>query len=202
MSNGNVFERLWKLEASANKLVLDGNRDPDQLCELLQQFIEKPVAQAVRKVLEEMEPVTVVIDTTINPSKVLKTSKVTIVEALWVNEAFAKILVKATGAVPASVTMKPRRLKNSVKDGKIKDELPTVHEIDPTAFVYMLATELAKVRKGKPSDVLAKGRWCLFYVARFVVSVDWNSTRSEWDVHVWELDGVQWGAEHIVFSCN
>ena len=40
MSNGNVFERLWKLQATANKLILDGNRDPEQLCELYQKFIE------------------------------------------------------------------------------------------------------------------------------------------------------------------
>ena len=40
MSNGNVIERLWKLEASANKLVLDGKRAPEQLCDLLQTFID------------------------------------------------------------------------------------------------------------------------------------------------------------------
>ena len=40
MSNGNVIERLWKLEASAKKLVLDGKRAPEQLCDLLQKFID------------------------------------------------------------------------------------------------------------------------------------------------------------------
>jgi hypothetical protein len=39
MSNGNVIERLWKLEASAKKLILDGKRAPEQLCDLLQKFI-------------------------------------------------------------------------------------------------------------------------------------------------------------------
>lgn len=41
MSNGNVFERLWKLLAMANKLVLDGKRDAEALCFLLQSFIEQ-----------------------------------------------------------------------------------------------------------------------------------------------------------------
>jgi hypothetical protein len=41
MSNGNVFERLWKLLANANKLVLDGKRDAESLCSLLQSFIEQ-----------------------------------------------------------------------------------------------------------------------------------------------------------------
>ncbi|MDB5187931.1 MAG: hypothetical protein JWO50_451 [Candidatus Kaiserbacteria bacterium] len=38
MSNGNILERLWKLEATANKLVLDGKRTPESLCSLLQEF--------------------------------------------------------------------------------------------------------------------------------------------------------------------
>jgi hypothetical protein len=41
MSNGNVFERLWKLLATANKLVLDGKRDAESFCQLLQAFIEE-----------------------------------------------------------------------------------------------------------------------------------------------------------------
>ena len=40
MSNGNMFERLWKLLATANKLVLDGKRDAEAFCNLLQAFIE------------------------------------------------------------------------------------------------------------------------------------------------------------------
>jgi hypothetical protein len=40
MSNGNVIERLWKLEATAKKLVLDDKRAPEQLCDLLQKFID------------------------------------------------------------------------------------------------------------------------------------------------------------------
>ena len=40
MSNGNDFERLWKLQATANKLVLDGKRKAEDFCALLQDFIE------------------------------------------------------------------------------------------------------------------------------------------------------------------
>lgn len=47
MSNGNVIERLWKLEASAKKLVLDGKRAPEQLCDLLQKFIDVAVFSPV-----------------------------------------------------------------------------------------------------------------------------------------------------------
>ncbi len=39
MSNDNVFERLWKLGASANKLVLDGKREPQALVDILQEFV-------------------------------------------------------------------------------------------------------------------------------------------------------------------
>jgi hypothetical protein len=47
MSNGNVIKRLWKLQASANKLVLDGKRTPEQLCDLLQKFIDASVFSPV-----------------------------------------------------------------------------------------------------------------------------------------------------------
>jgi hypothetical protein len=43
MSNGNVYERLWKLITMASRLVLDGKRSAEELCELLQRFIEKAV---------------------------------------------------------------------------------------------------------------------------------------------------------------
>lgn len=41
MSSGTTLERLWKLLASANKLVLDGKRSADDFCALLQTFIEE-----------------------------------------------------------------------------------------------------------------------------------------------------------------
>lgn len=43
MSNGNVrnpYERLWKLEATVNKLILDGKRDPRKVADALQRIIE------------------------------------------------------------------------------------------------------------------------------------------------------------------
>lgn len=162
-----------------------------------------PIAQAVEALLEDMESVTVAIDTTVDPTKVLKTTKATTkAEALWVDNNFTKILAKAKGTVPTSVTTKPRRLKKSSNDRKIKGALPEDHEVDQTEFVYMLATELTKVRADKQSSVLAKDRWCLFYVAGFVVRVRWRSDGSEWGVRVWELDDGEWSAGRIVFSCN
>ena len=41
MSNDSNYERLWKLQATANKLVLDGRRDPLLLCNLFQKFVEE-----------------------------------------------------------------------------------------------------------------------------------------------------------------
>ena len=37
--SSNVFERLWKLEVSANQLVLEGKRKPEAFAEVLQQFV-------------------------------------------------------------------------------------------------------------------------------------------------------------------
>ena len=44
MSNDNAtqtnpFERLWKLQANVNKLVLDGKRDPETVANVLQAIL-------------------------------------------------------------------------------------------------------------------------------------------------------------------
>jgi len=39
MSNGNEFERLWKLETMVNKMVLDGKRRPNEVCATLQRIV-------------------------------------------------------------------------------------------------------------------------------------------------------------------
>lgn len=164
----------------------------------------KPVAKAVESFLEDMEPVTVDIDQSLNPSVIFNTSAaVGGVEGLWVAPDFAKILTLATAMpLPVSVTMKPRLLKKNANDSKIKDKLPDAHEHEPTAFVWMLATELMKVRAGKPSKVLAKGSWYLFYVAGLVVRVRWDSVSRKWRVDVWRQDGNAWRAGGVVFSSN
>ena len=41
MSNGNAYERLWKLCTKAFMLVLDGKRKAEELSELLQRFISE-----------------------------------------------------------------------------------------------------------------------------------------------------------------
>lgn len=162
-----------------------------------------PVTQAIEVLLEDMESVTVVIDITVNPGKALKiTQATTKIEGLWVDNAFVEILAKGKGIAPTSVTMKPCRLKVDINDHRIKNELPKEHEIDPTAFVHMLATELTRVRSGETSKVLSKDRLCLFYVAGLVVRVRWSSDASQWSVRVWKLDGLRWSAGRVVFSCN
>ena len=56
MSSGNPFERLWKLQASINKLVLDGKRDPEMVADVLQTIVDEPAvlppAQSVEKFAE------------------------------------------------------------------------------------------------------------------------------------------------------
>ena len=49
MSNGNVFERLWKLEAQVNKLVLDGKRDPEKVANIYQAILEGSVESTFSK---------------------------------------------------------------------------------------------------------------------------------------------------------
>jgi hypothetical protein len=189
---GHIFE--WMATGQNMKLVAKLSSGE---CELTK------VAKAVEVLLEDMESVTIDIDPAVDPSKVLKTAAATAkTEALWVDEAFATILTKKKGSFPTSVTMKPRRLKENASDLKIKRHLPKEHEIDPIAFVCMLATELTKVRSGEKSKVLSKDHWCLFYVAGLVVLVYWNSGYSKWLVSVWRQGDNTWYAELVVFSCN
>ncbi len=210
------FEQIGRISAAVIALpedhlgialdVLNKLSDPNwkvRMSEVLRQGL-KPVAKAVETLLENMGSVTVVIDTTVNPSEVLKTTEATTkIEGLWINDnAFAQILAKAKGTAPTSVTMELRRLKVGANDCMIKNELPKEHEIDPTAFVHMLATELTKVRSGETSKVLSKDCWRLFYVAGLVVYVHWRSGDSEWSVYVWKLGGRTWFAKYVVLSCN
>lgn len=41
MSNGTQLERLWKLQAQVNNLVLDGKRDPGEVANTLQKILEQ-----------------------------------------------------------------------------------------------------------------------------------------------------------------
>jgi len=168
------------------------------------EYVLAPVVHAVKKLFEDMDPVTVVIDFTINFHEALKTCEATKdLEALYVCPMeWPKIITQANGVVPTSVTMKPRRLKKTVDYQKFKGELPKVHKLDPTGFVAMLATELYKVRSGKQSDVLKKGRHCLFCVGNLAVRVSWDPNNSEWDVDIWEIDGRRLDTVGVVFSCN
>lgn len=46
MSSGNEFERLWRVQATVNKLVLDGKRDPEKVADALQALIDEKSAVA------------------------------------------------------------------------------------------------------------------------------------------------------------
>ena len=49
MKSGNDFERLWRLQASLDDLVLKGKRSPGQVADLLQQIIETPLIVVNRR---------------------------------------------------------------------------------------------------------------------------------------------------------
>lgn len=49
MSNDNQIERLWKLQATVNKLVLDGKRDPREVSDILQGILESRPQQRWRE---------------------------------------------------------------------------------------------------------------------------------------------------------
>ena len=49
MGNGNVFERLWKLETQVKKLVLEGKRDPEKVANILQAILEGSVEATFSK---------------------------------------------------------------------------------------------------------------------------------------------------------
>ncbi|HSE35365.1 MAG TPA: hypothetical protein VLB83_04555 [Candidatus Paceibacterota bacterium] len=49
MSNDNQIERLWKLQATVNKLILDGKRDPREVSDILQGILESRPQQRWRE---------------------------------------------------------------------------------------------------------------------------------------------------------
>ena len=48
MSSGNQFERLWKLQATVGKLVLDGKCDPENVANVLQAIVSGSVEPALK----------------------------------------------------------------------------------------------------------------------------------------------------------
>ena len=50
MSNDNRLERLWKVQATVNKLVLDGKRDPDEVSRSLQVIIDRKPTTSVEPI--------------------------------------------------------------------------------------------------------------------------------------------------------
>jgi hypothetical protein len=46
MSNDNKIERLWKLQAKVNMLILDGKRDPEHVAGLYQAILDQPASQS------------------------------------------------------------------------------------------------------------------------------------------------------------
>jgi hypothetical protein len=52
MSNGNQFERLWKLQAKVNMLVLDGKRNPERVANIYQSIISGSQHAAYRNCLD------------------------------------------------------------------------------------------------------------------------------------------------------
>lgn len=56
MSNDNVYERLWRLQASVNKLVLDGKRDAEEVANIYQGIISGSVTTSFEKIEITHEP--------------------------------------------------------------------------------------------------------------------------------------------------
>jgi len=54
MSNDNVFEKLWKQQASINKLILDGKRDPEEVSRVLQAIIQGRKLVEVRLIQDDV----------------------------------------------------------------------------------------------------------------------------------------------------
>ena len=177
--------------------------DPKGIRDAIHAYLRPAVPKVLKSLLGEMALLTLVIDLTINVVENLKTrNAVENFEALWVEPSFSKILTLATGKAPTSITMRPRLLNEKASDNEIKAELPREYEIDPTAFVSMLATELSKVRAGKHSNMLNKNRRLLFYVGGFVVDVHWLRDGSVWSVRVWGDGNGIWHAGRFVFCYN
>ncbi len=56
MSNGNVFERLFKLWAAICKMIMDGQRDPERMATVLQGIVDEPDPEFITKTKKDDNP--------------------------------------------------------------------------------------------------------------------------------------------------
>lgn len=132
-------------------------------------------------------------------------------EGLWVEEAFATIFGMKVSSAGASIELGRHQLTKDASDSAITAELQPGYifkgEAGKKKLKHVIASLILAQWGGVEGVLLNNGYANIFYVEledgrRLAVYVYWFSNDRKWDVYVWEFDGAQWGAEHVVFSCN
>jgi hypothetical protein len=176
MSNGNEFERLFKLWASVAKLVVDGKRSAPY------------VANTLQKIVGESE---------IHFSSFFFRTR----PGLRVSDDFRnQVVAKAEPSQP--VPKKSTMLQRDMLDKEIEKMLGEGHLFTEGQVCSIIGDMIGKQEGGKEGELLNNGYANLFYLSSCVVDVSWNSDGREWDVRTWHRAGIRWSAGLRAFSCN
>lgn len=218
MSNDNVYERLWKLQASVNKLILDGKRDPKMVANVYQGILsgsvevtfDKPVPELV---ISALEPVgTVVVPGTIGKfvakeKFVRDIGNKAKVKISHLGDSFIEWFFSGAGKTEdpeSEQTLHYHKLRQSLVDGPIIAELGGKAKAETTlSKVFSL---MEKQGKGESGVLLNNGYANIFYIKDFAgslrtVHVDWRD--DGWCVGAYSVeDPGRWLDGRQVFSRN
>ncbi len=209
--------RMFSLLIGVGELVRDGNRDAEQVLEVLQ-IIKSHQDFAVRLLASKIDteapksPFLEVLGTVSIPAMterfvtkqkfVVDTSRKARVKVSYLGHNFQTWFLEKVEEPAAEVTLRYARLSRGARDNEIRAELGTGFEETTLAQIYYLMEHQPNGEDG----VLLTDWWNVFYPRDIrgvlhAVSVDWGG--DGWRVRAYSVDHLDgWGDGGRVFSRN
>lgn len=181
VSDGNVYERLFKLWSAICKMIVDGARDPYKVAEVLQGIIDRPVK--VVEVVGDYVTRHFTIDRNRNPEEVFRATG----RRQYLNDEVVKAMPRGEDEEGEVVFFKLGRFGDN--DLEKEYELRGLNPADPysIASVNMLDPAFADDHPNATHWKDANGRWCFATFDRHrgerYVGVDRDD--SDWDGGWW-----------------
>lgn len=212
MSNGNQFERLWKLQAMIGKLVLDGKRDPKKVANILQAIIngsvtasfDHEVVKVVQKRLESLmslEPRGVTTITLVEEEHDPNAFYHQTCSGRCIWDDFLILVVSNAKVSRVGTTHKVAcvELMRDMTSKEIEAELPVNHIFNETNLCATIAGLIMRQPNGEKGTLLNDLSANLFYLHSWVVDVAWSDEEHEWYVQVFERNEEMGASGSFVF---
>ena len=207
MSSGNVFERLFKLNGTIAKLVMDGKRNPKEVADVLQTIVDGNPNLSILEFIS-----TVGVSSTTSPFSakdrfVINTDRKAKVKISDLGGNFTKWFLSGSGKIEDPITeqvLRCHRLRQTSADTSIIAELGDETKAETT--LTELYSLMEKQGNGEDGVLLNNGYANIFYIrdqngVLRAVYAFWHGF--SWLMYACELEGPSgWCGGYLVFSRN